>query len=899
MPGRGRGSTDFFGVRRRLLLPAFSFALAAIALLTIANPFVSATSGGDPYSVPAVVDTDPDPRVVETTLTAEPAMVDIGNGVSARAQTFNGQVPAPTFRLHVGDTVVVHLRNRLKHPTGIHWHGIELANSVDGTPFTQDMVAPGASFVYKFTVTRPGIYWYHPHHHASTNQVFRGMYGMILVEDPNDAKLREYGVLPSAAQTRQIVFSDMTVCKEPGENPGVGVGEPHAYDDNNDDTPSVTAPWSGSAVANSLPAQAEPSPKNLCEGPNVSAGGVENPYPVDENGDPREPFEAGDIPSIETKLHAGRTNEGTIVLTNGRNVGARDGGPKDHGYVPGPLAAGASTLDVRPGQGLRLQMVNASTTRFMRLQLTDPDGDLVPLYRVGGEGGLLNEAVLEGGTQQGWETEFTQGEILILPGSRADVVAAIPSTPESGVLTLWTEDYKRTGGGYLNIPTVPVMHLNLAGPPLNPAYTIGTGTELRSATGDRVSFLGSPTGTLLDPATFDPPKLGRAAERIALTADGTTALGIDGTFGTHDVEGSYVNAPHLGSTRYAKQGDILELGAEDQTGAHHTFHLHGFSFQPIKLDAEPFGPGGKDFTWPYPEFVDNLHMPPHYRLWFRVKLDPRALSDGVTPGGALGRWIFHCHIFFHHADGMISELVVTDPNGNERPDVNVDDAEPSVGPGGTVTVTGTYLDPDGDPVSLNSSVGSVSDHGGGRYTWTAPASSLGPSRLAYITATDSNGLKGQIPLYVQGVPDAPRQGQGEKQGQAPPAGGGEARDRAPVLKRLRVTPRVFAAPRPRAKGRRANASRKKKRSRIRFALSEPATVRFAVRRVRPRKPKRKAVAFSRVVRHAGPTAIRFPGRIRKSRALPPGKYRLTARATDGRGQKSVPRRTTFRILGPR
>jgi hypothetical protein len=79
-------------------------------------------------------------------------------------------------------------------------------------------------------------------------------------------------------------------------------------------------------------------------------------------------------------------------------------------------------------------------------------------------------------------------------------------------------------------------------------------------------------------------------------------------------------------------------------------------------------------------------------------------------------------------------------------------------------------------------------------------------------------------------------------------------------------------------------------------ISLPATVRFVVNRVRPRKPKRKAVAFSRVVRKAGPAAIRFTGRLKKSRALPPGKYRLTARATDGAGLKSVPRRATFRIV---
>lgn len=887
MRGRGRTGSSRVG-RRRLLLPAIAFALVLGAYLTVANPFVSATSGGDPYNVPAAVDVNPAPDVVETTITAEAATVDIGNGTTMHAQTYNGQIPGPSLELDVGDTAIVHFRNHLQHATGIHWHGIELANAVDGTEFTQGMVPPGASFIYKFTVTRPGVYWYHPHHHSSTNQVFKGLYGLIDVRDPNEAALQQFGILPPPSQTKQIVLSDTTLCQAPGSNPGNAPGEGHAYDDNTDDTPATTAPWSGSSVANSLPAQAEPAPKNLCEGPNVNAGGIENPYPIDENGDPRGPFAAGDVPNIQTKLHAGRTNEGTIVLTNGRNVGARAGGPKDQGYVPGPLAAGASTLDVRPGQGLRLQIVNSATTRIMRLQLTDPEGNLVPLYRVGGEGGLLNNAILEGGTQGSWDTEFSKGEILLLPAQRADVVAMIPSTPTSGVLTLWTEDYKRLGGGYVNMPTVPVMHLNLAGPPQNPPYNIELGTELRAATGDPVTFLGAATDTLLDPASFSPPKPGMAAENIRLTANGVTELGIDGVFGTHEVEGSYVNAPHLGSTRYAKEGDVLELSAEDQTGAHHTFHLHGFSFQPIKLDGAPFGPGGEDFTWPYPEYVDNLHMPPHHRLTFRIKLDPRALTDGVTPGGALGRWFFHCHIFFHHADGMISELVVTDPNGNERPYVDVDDAELFAQPGATASVSGSYKDPDGDPVSLSASQGKVVDHGGGRFTWTDPTPSPG-GQLVYVTATDSNGLKGQIPFYLQaGATPGPQPGPA-------PSANAESQNQPPVLAGLKVSPNVFAATRALTKLR-ASASKRKRGARIVFDLSEPASVRFSVKRTRPLTPKAKAIGFRRQVTKPGPTTIRFTGRFRKAQALPPGRYRLTAAATDGGGLKSKPLSTAFTIV---
>ena len=52
-----------------------------------------ATSGGDPYVVPLVTDTNPDPAIVETTITAQGAVVDIGNGVLASVLTFNGTHP--------------------------------------------------------------------------------------------------------------------------------------------------------------------------------------------------------------------------------------------------------------------------------------------------------------------------------------------------------------------------------------------------------------------------------------------------------------------------------------------------------------------------------------------------------------------------------------------------------------------------------------------------------------------------------------------------------------------------------------------------------------------------------------------------------------------------------------
>jgi FtsP/CotA-like multicopper oxidase with cupredoxin domain len=715
------------GLYRRMAAVGLAV-LAASAAWLVANQSVGrATSSGDPYTAPSVVDTNPDPNVVETTLTSETATVDIGGGVMAHAETFNGSIPAPTFHLKVGDTVIVHFQNNLGVGMAIHWHGVEVPNTMDGTPFTQNFVQPGGSFLYKFKANRPGIFWYHPHHDppndSNTNQVFSGLYGMIIVTDPNEAPLQASGALPPPDQTKPIVLSDTTVCKAPGSNDAVTYPNP-----GNNTLPWVNNPNGGTTPP--LPVQADPKPVQLCE-----------TQAVDGAGNARGPYAAGDIPAIQHNV-SGRENEGQTVLTNGENVGGRAGSPA----APGALAPGASTLNVRPGQGLRLQLLDASAIRFFRLRLTDQSGTQIPLIRVGGEGGLLDSAVQEGGTQGTWITGYDPGEILVPPGSRADVVAAIPASEAAGTtLTLWTEDYSRTGMGFTDTPTVPVMHLSVTGTPLSPAYAISDGTPLRAATGDLVPVLGPPTGSLLDPATFSPAKLGNASPAISFTQTGGAGgtIGVNGTSASHDIP-NYETAAHLtNSTRYAKVGDTLQLTVSNATGAHHPFHLHGFSIQPLSLSG-----GGQTFTWPYPEFRDNVDIPGGFTLTFRVKLEDRPQPDGTTAGGALGRWLFHCHIFFHATLGMLSELVVVPAtSGRERPDINVNATQVQVSQGQTATLKGSYFDVDGEPVTLSSSVGTVHDDGGGNLTWSFPTGTAS-SQFVYLTATNADGSKAQIPFFL-------------------------------------------------------------------------------------------------------------------------------------------------------
>src|SRR5690606_7289038 len=56
--------------------------------------------------------------------------------------------------------------------------------SMDGHP--ADAFSPGTSYDYEYRIRqRAGVNWYHPHPHGGTGrQVWRGMAGLLIVEDP-------------------------------------------------------------------------------------------------------------------------------------------------------------------------------------------------------------------------------------------------------------------------------------------------------------------------------------------------------------------------------------------------------------------------------------------------------------------------------------------------------------------------------------------------------------------------------------------------------------------------------------------------------------------------------------------------------------------------------------------
>jgi FtsP/CotA-like multicopper oxidase with cupredoxin domain len=97
---------------------------------------------------------------------------------------YDGGVPGPALRLRQGEELKVRLVNELPEATVIHWHGVRLPNAMDGVPhLTQAPVEPGQSFEYRFKTPDAGTFWYHSHLYSS-EQVERGLYGALIVDEP-------------------------------------------------------------------------------------------------------------------------------------------------------------------------------------------------------------------------------------------------------------------------------------------------------------------------------------------------------------------------------------------------------------------------------------------------------------------------------------------------------------------------------------------------------------------------------------------------------------------------------------------------------------------------------------------------------------------------------------------
>lgn len=199
-----------------------TIAVAGAAVLPSAAPIVGSAAApvADP-NAPAYALRDPTaPALLSGTvhdidLPIVEKDITVAEGFVVRAWTFGGQVPAPTIRVHLGDTVKIHLTNQ-----GSMSHSIDFHASQTAVNNQMVEIKPGGTFTYTFTADYAGVWMYHCGTAPTLQHIANGMFGMVIVEPK--------GGLPKVDQEVALVQSEWYLAgqKEPASLPKAAAGNP-------------------------------------------------------------------------------------------------------------------------------------------------------------------------------------------------------------------------------------------------------------------------------------------------------------------------------------------------------------------------------------------------------------------------------------------------------------------------------------------------------------------------------------------------------------------------------------------------------------------------------------------------------------------------------------------------
>lgn len=542
-------------------------------------------------------------------------------GKTRPAVTVNGRLPAPLLRWKEGSTVTLRVRNDLPRgsihgpDTSIHWHGILLPANMDGVPgMSFDGIRPGESYLYRFRVRQSGTYWYHSH---SGYQEQGGLYGPLVI-DPA-------GPEPHPSDREHVLlFSDWTDMD---------------------------------------PADLFARLKKMASHDNRYQRTV---------GDFLRDAEADGLRA--TLADRGAWGRMRMTPTDLSDVNA-------HTYtylLNGTTALGNWTGLFAPGETVRLRLINGSAMTYfdvripgLAMTIIAADGQPVePLtvdelriavaetYDV-----LVRPAGQDAYTvfaQDAARTGYVSGTLAVRPGLRAEVPALDPRP----LLTMadmghggmgWVGGMEGACGAAMRgmeggcgaaMPSAPSAHAGhaMAGmdhgavpmqahPPSetdNPLVDMQTmaptprlddpGIGLRG-NGRKVATYADLRSAFPDPDGREP---GRTVELHLTGHMEKFAWSFDGI--------KFAQAEPLRMT----YGERLRIVLVNDTMMSHPIHLHG-----LWSDLED-ADGGFHLR------KHTIDMPPGTRRSYRVRAD------------ALGRWAYHCHLFFHMESGMFREVRVAE-----------------------------------------------------------------------------------------------------------------------------------------------------------------------------------------------------------------------------------------------
>jgi len=146
--------------------------VAGTANALVADPNAPAYLVRDPYAPAVMTGTihDIEMPIIEHDMT-------VATGFVVHVWTFGGTVPGPVIRVHLGDTVRVHLTNTTAMSHSIDFHASQ-------TAMNDQMVEikPGATWTYTFRADYAGVWMYHCGTAPALEHIANGMFGMVIVE---------------------------------------------------------------------------------------------------------------------------------------------------------------------------------------------------------------------------------------------------------------------------------------------------------------------------------------------------------------------------------------------------------------------------------------------------------------------------------------------------------------------------------------------------------------------------------------------------------------------------------------------------------------------------------------------------------------------------------------------
>ncbi|WP_030389584.1 multicopper oxidase family protein [Streptomyces sp. NRRL S-241] len=410
--------------------------------------------------------------VTEVKVTATATPLDLGAGITVRSWAYGDRLPGQEVRATAGGTLALTLANNLPEATSLHWHGLALRNDMDGVPgLTQRDIAPGGSFPYRFAVPHPGTYWFHPH---TGVQQDRGLYAPLIVEDPKE---------PLSYDKEWVVVLDDWIDGVDGATPDAVLAELRKGMDGNagahaghGQTPSAAAP---SAAASASPSTGKKRSYVAMGGHSDYLGG-----------------DAGDVAYAH-------------YLINGR--------------VPDD----PSVLTARPGDRIRLRLINAGGDTAFRIAL-------------GGHELTVTHT-------DGYPVEqATTASLLLGMGERYDVLV----TAQDGVFPLTALAEGKEGSALAVLRT-------------------GSGAAPTAAT--RPSELDAP------PLMADALRAAGSAALAPRDPDRTVQIKLSGSMQRYNW--SFDGKPYTPDQRHpVKAGERVRLVFANATPMWHPLHLHGHTF---------------------------------------------------------------------------------------------------------------------------------------------------------------------------------------------------------------------------------------------------------------------------------------------------------------------------------